>query len=71
MIKDKYLRLIFIPFPGIVIPFFSGIISYNRSTGVGLRNLSVCYGMVCNKNILIETSDNEFTVKLPFIKSNL
>ena len=30
MIKDKYLRLIFIPLLGIMIPFFSGIISYNR-----------------------------------------
>ena len=41
------------------------------STGIGLRNLSSRYRLVCNKNILIETTDNEFTVKLPLIKSNL
>ena len=28
MIKDKFLRLLFIPLLGILIPFFSGIISY-------------------------------------------
>ena len=41
-----------------------------NSTGIGLRNLSSRYRLVCNKDILIETSDNEFTVKLPLIKSN-
>jgi sensor histidine kinase YesM len=41
-----------------------------NSTGVGLRNLSSRYLLVCNKNILIESTDNEFTVKLPIIKSN-
>ena len=41
------------------------------STGIGLRNLSSRYRLVCNKNIIIETTDNEFTVKLPLIKSNL
>src|SRR6478752_3903227 len=30
MIKDKYLRLFFIPLLGIMIPFFSGIISYSH-----------------------------------------
>jgi Histidine kinase len=42
-----------------------------NSTGIGLRNLSSRYRLVCNKDILIETTDNEFTVKLPLIKSNL
>ena len=42
-----------------------------NSTGVGLRNLSSRYRLVCNKDILIETTDNEFIVKLPIIKSNL
>ena len=41
------------------------------STGVGLRNLSSRYKLVCNKDILIENTDNEFTVKLPIIKSTL
>lgn len=42
-----------------------------NSTGIGLRNLSSRYKLVCDKNILIETTENEFTVKLPLIKSNL
>ncbi len=42
-----------------------------NSTGVGLRNLSSRYRLVCHKDILIETTDNEFTVKLPLIKTNL
>ena len=42
-----------------------------NSTGIGLRNLSSRYKLVCNKNILIETTENDFTVKLPLIKSNL
>lgn len=42
-----------------------------NSTGIGLRNLSSRYKLVCNKDILIETTENEFTVKLPLIKSTL
>jgi LytS/YehU family sensor histidine kinase len=42
---------------------------YVNSTGIGLRNLSSRYMLVCNKNILIETTDKEFIVKLPIIKS--
>jgi two-component system, LytTR family, sensor kinase len=42
-----------------------------NSTGIGLRNLSSRYRLVCNKDILVEATDNEFTVKLPIIKSNL
>ena len=42
-----------------------------NSTGVGLRNLSSRYRLVCHKDILVETTDNEFTVKLPLIKTNL
>ena len=41
------------------------------STGIGLRNLSSRYRLICNKDILIETTENEFTVKLPLIKSTL
>ncbi|MEO8414639.1 MAG: histidine kinase [Ginsengibacter sp.] len=41
-----------------------------NSTGIGLRNLSSRYKLVCHKDILIETTENEFTVKLPLIKSN-
>ena len=42
-----------------------------NSTGIGLRNLSSRYRLICNKDILIETTENEFTVKLPLIKSTL
>ncbi|MEO7961187.1 MAG: histidine kinase [Ginsengibacter sp.] len=42
-----------------------------NSTGIGLRNLSARYRLVCNKNILIEKTDNEFIVKLPLIKPKL
>ena len=41
------------------------------STGIGLRNLSSRYKLVCNKDILIETTDKEFTVRLPIINSTL
>ncbi len=40
-----------------------------NSTGIGLRNLSSRYKLACDKNILIEATENEFTVKLPLIKS--
>ncbi len=42
-----------------------------NSTGVGLRNLGSRYMLVCHKNILVETTENEFIVKLPIIKSTL
>jgi Histidine kinase len=42
-----------------------------NSTGIGLRNLSSRYRLICNKDIVIETTENEFIVKLPLIKSNL
>ncbi|MEO8766592.1 MAG: histidine kinase [Ginsengibacter sp.] len=42
-----------------------------NSTGIGLRNLSSRYRLICNKDIQIETTESEFTVKLPLIKSNL
>lgn len=42
------------------------------STGIGLRNLSARYRILCNKDIIIENTDKDFTVKLPLIKqSNL
>jgi len=42
-----------------------------NSTGIGLRNLSSRYRLLCNKDILVETTENEFIVKLPLIKSTL
>jgi sensor histidine kinase YesM len=42
-----------------------------NSTGIGLRNLSSRYRLICNKDILVETTENEFIVKLPLIKSTL
>lgn len=44
---------------------------YVNSTGIGLRNLSSRYKLACNKDILVEATENEFVVKLPIIKSNL
>lgn len=44
---------------------------YNtNSTGIGLKNLSSRYKIVCNRNISVEENDAEYTVKLPLIKSN-
>lgn len=40
-----------------------------NSTGIGLRNLSARYKLVCNKDIQVQTTENEFIVKLPLIKS--
>ena len=39
-----------------------------NSTGIGLKNLSARYRLLCNKDILVETTDKEFIVKLPLIK---
>ena len=39
-----------------------------NSTGIGLKNLSSRYKILCNKDIIIENTDREFTVKLPLIK---
>jgi sensor histidine kinase YesM len=36
MIKDKILRIVFIPLLGIIIPYFSGIISYSRYSFLSL-----------------------------------
>ncbi|HEY2721170.1 MAG TPA: histidine kinase [Chitinophagaceae bacterium] len=38
------------------------------STGIGLKNLSSRYRLLCNKDIVIENTDKEFIVKLPLIK---
>jgi two-component system, LytTR family, sensor kinase len=38
-----------------------------NSTGIGLKNLSARYRILCNKDIVIENSEKEFTVKLPLI----
>lgn len=39
-----------------------------NSTGIGLKNLSSRYKLLCNKDIVIENTENEFIVKLPLIK---
>ena len=39
-----------------------------NSTGIGLRNLSSRYKLVCNKDIIIENTTGNFIVKLPLIK---
>ena len=39
-----------------------------NSTGIGLKNLSSRYKILCNKDNIIENTDREFTVKLPLIK---
>lgn len=38
-----------------------------HSTGIGLKNLSSRYRILCNKDIVIENTEKEFTVKLPLI----
>ncbi len=42
-----------------------------NSTGIGLKNLSSRYKILCNKDIVIENTDKSFIVKLPLIKQNL
>ena len=43
-----------------------------NSTGIGLRNLSSRYRILCSKDIIVENTDKDFIVKLPLIKqSNL
>ena len=37
-------------------------------TGIGLKNLSSRYKLICNKDIIIENSSGRFTVKLPLIE---
>ena len=39
-----------------------------NSTGIGLKNLSSRYKILCNRDIVIENTDKDFTVKLPLIK---
>ena len=39
-----------------------------NSTGIGLRNLSARYKIICRKDIVIENNRENFTVKLPLIK---
>ena len=38
------------------------------STGIGLKNLSSRYKIICQKDIVIENNHTDFTVKLPLIK---
>lgn len=39
-----------------------------NSTGIGLKNLSSRYRIICRKDIIIEKNRESFTVKLPLIK---
>lgn len=39
-----------------------------NSTGIGLRNLSSRYKIICQKDIIVETTRESYTVKLPLIK---
>jgi sensor histidine kinase YesM len=39
-----------------------------NSTGIGLKNLSSRYRILSNRDIVIENTDKDFTVKLPLIK---
>lgn len=40
-----------------------------NSTRIGLRNLSSRYKLVCNKDIIVERTNEDFIVKLPLIKN--
>ena len=43
-----------------------------NSTGIGLKNLSSRYRLLCSRDIVVENTDKDFIVKLPLIKqSNL
>ena len=37
------------------------------TTGMGLKNLSIRYRLICDKNILIDSNTNYFTVKVPLL----
>jgi len=39
-----------------------------HSTGIGLKNLSSRYKILCNRDIVIENTDEYFAVRLPLIK---
>ena len=39
-----------------------------NSTGIGLKNLSSRYKIICQKDIVIETTRENYTVKLPLIR---
>jgi sensor histidine kinase YesM len=39
-----------------------------NSTGIGLKNLSSRYKIICNRDIVVENTDTEFAVKLPLIR---
>lgn len=38
------------------------------STGIGLENLKARYGFICDREVVIEKSDNQFVVKIPVLK---
>lgn len=37
------------------------------STGMGLKNLSARYRLICDRDIYIESNTNYFTVKVPIL----
>jgi sensor histidine kinase YesM len=39
-----------------------------NSTNIGLKNLSSRYRLLCNKDIVVESSKDTFSVKLPVIR---
>jgi sensor histidine kinase YesM len=41
----------------------------HNSTGIGLKNLSQRFKLICNKEIIIENSPTVFTVRLPLIQN--
>ena len=43
MIKDKYFRRLFIPFLGIIIPFLSGVITYNLYSSFEIAVISIYF----------------------------
>jgi LytS/YehU family sensor histidine kinase len=40
-----------------------------NSTQIGVQNLNAQYMLFCKKNIIIDQTENTFTVKLPLIKA--
>lgn len=42
----------------------------HNSTGIGLKNLSQRFKLICNKDIIVENGQHTFTVKLPLTHPN-
>ena len=39
----------------------------HNSTNIGLKNLSLRFKLICDKEIIVENNPDQFTVKLPLI----